>query len=193
MVNVIWTGDTLAIVWFWQVSNLKHTPFCVCAIPERKLIAFDRLCMPCCSDKLLLFAWLNLFSLSAIKQHLNKQGAVLKRATYRYCCQMTELNWNTTLSEMARWVNIFHIAASAYSPVFVHSKAVRVSNRFWINNQKRIRKQCLQCPWKLIPNGNIQCVQGFPASVFLIGMLELLLTLSVPVLSLEITVVCLSD
>lgn len=36
MVNVIWTGDTLAIVWFWQVSNLKHTPFCVCVCLTRK-------------------------------------------------------------------------------------------------------------------------------------------------------------
>lgn len=100
-----------------------------------------------------------------------------------YCCQMTELNLNTTLSEMARWVNIFHIAASAYSPVFVHPEVVQMSNRFWINNQKRIRKQCLQRPWKMIPNGNIQCVQGFPASVFLIGTVELLLTLSVLMLS----------
>lgn len=96
---------------------------------------------------------------------------------------MTELNLNTTLSEMARWVNIFHIAASAYSPVFVHPEVVQMSNRFWINNQKRIRKQCLQRPWKVIPNGNIQCVQGFPASVFLIGTVELLLTLSVLMLS----------
>lgn len=92
---------------------------------------------------------------------------------------MTELNLNTPLSEIARWVNIFPIAASSYSPVFVYPEVIQMSNRCWINNQKRIRKQCLQRPWKRIPNGNIQCVQGFPASVFLIGMLELLLTLSV--------------
>lgn len=106
---------------------------------------------------------------------------------------MTELNLNTTLSEMARWVNNFHIAVSAYSPVFVHPKVVQMSNRFEINNQKRIRKQCLQHPWKMIPNGNIQRVQGFPASVFLISMLEFLLTLSVPVLSPETTLACLLD
>lgn len=110
-----------------------------------------------------------------------------------WCCQMTELNFNTTLSEMARWANIYHVAASAYCPVFVQPEVVQMSSRFWINNQKRIRKQCLQRPWNMIPNGNIQLVQGFPASVFLIGMLELLLILSVLVLSPETTVLCLSD
>lgn len=34
MVNVIWTGDTLAIVWFWQVSNPMYIPYCVWAVAE---------------------------------------------------------------------------------------------------------------------------------------------------------------
>lgn len=177
MVNVIWTGDTLAIVWFWQVSNLMHAPFSVPASPERKLITFDTLHMLCCSDKPLLFAGLLLFSMSTIRQQLNKQGAVfsIRLHTDRVkCCQMTRLN-----SRMSHCVNIFDIAASACSPFFYEyssgTHASQMSNGFCINNQKHTRKH-LQCPWKMAPSGNVWRVQGFPDSVLFIGTLELLLT-----------------
>lgn len=75
MVNVIWTGDTLAIVWFWQVSNLMYMPYCVSSMPERKLITFDTLYVRCCSGDP-PFAWFTLVSLSTIKQQLNKQEGV---------------------------------------------------------------------------------------------------------------------
>lgn len=74
MVNVIWTGDTLAIVWFWQVSNLIYKPYCVSSMPDRKLITFDT---PRCSGKRLLFARFYLISLSTVKRQLNKQEGVL--------------------------------------------------------------------------------------------------------------------
>lgn len=76
MVNVIRTGDTLAIVWLWLMSNLMYIPYCVYAVAERKLITFDTLCVLFCSGELLLFVQFNLISLSTTKQQLNKQNGV---------------------------------------------------------------------------------------------------------------------
>lgn len=42
------TGDTLAIVWFWQVSNLMYIPYCLSAVAETILITFHTLCMHIC-------------------------------------------------------------------------------------------------------------------------------------------------
>lgn len=90
MVNVIWTGDTLAIVWFWQVSNLMYIPYCVSSMAERKLIIFDAYMRR--SGELLLFVQFNSVSLSTIKQQLNKQEGVLTEELDKgsvESCQMT--------------------------------------------------------------------------------------------------------
>lgn len=109
MVNVIWTGDTLAIVWFWQVSNLIYMPYCVSSMPERKLITFDTLYVLCCSVELLLFAWFTLISLSTIKQQLNKQEGVFSEGLYAGSverCQMTAPDFDESHVLMNVWFSL---------------------------------------------------------------------------------------
>lgn len=77
MLNVIQTGDTLAIVCFWQVSNLPDMPYCVLAEHEARLIAFDSEYMLCCLAKLLFILenWLDFI----IKQQLIKLRKCVNR------------------------------------------------------------------------------------------------------------------
>lgn len=138
---------------------------CVCASPERKLIEFDTLHVPCCTDKLLLFAWLNLIEPSAIKQPLNKQRAVLKK---KWLCA------GSAVVLPNDWVNSFHFAAPAYSFVFVQPEVLQMSIRFWINNQKTQSGSNVSSVFgAAYQKETYKHVRGFPASVFLIGMLEL--------------------
>lgn len=99
------TRDTLAIVWFWQVSNLMYIPYCVSAVAETILITFHTRCMHICvvlvnhnqsiawinRNQSLLVIQFNLILLSTIKQQLNKQGVFsggLDTGSVEHC-QMT--------------------------------------------------------------------------------------------------------
>ena len=70
MVNLIQTGDTLATVWLWQVSNLVRVPNCVSAVARRKLMTLDTLHVLFLS---LLFVPFSLIPSSAVKEEQNKQ------------------------------------------------------------------------------------------------------------------------
>lgn len=116
MVNVIWTRDTLTIVWFWQVSNLMYMPYCVSFMSERKPITFDTLHMLCYSSKVPLFVWFNLISLSTIKQQLNQQEGVFSEGLDTGSverCQMTAPDFDeSTFSWMSNCANRFSLCSN---------------------------------------------------------------------------------
>lgn len=161
MVNVIWTGDTLAIVWFWQVSNLIYKPYCVSSMPERKLITFDT---PRCSGERPLFARFYLISLSTVERQLNKQEGVLSEgldagsgerrqmtaaasrwipAFFHECLTVqTESACAASLRRSVLFTSVVVARSIVLLPIWQQSpqSAPILSNRCRINNGNHIRK-----------------------------------------------------
>lgn len=106
MVNVIWTGDTLAIVWFWQMSNLIYMPYCVSSMAGRKLITFDTLHVLFCSGDLLLVVPFNWIPLSTVRQQVNKQqGVFSQRGCVQVVPSVAKWQHQTLMNPVFSWMS----------------------------------------------------------------------------------------